>query len=79
MGVKKIEISSVTSKYQATIPESVRKILGIKKGDKVSFEVKGNLVVIRRMTSQDLQYLQSLESTLSEWNSETDEKAYADL
>lgn len=79
MGAKKLEISSVTSKYQATIPESVRKLLGIKKGDKVAFELKGNLVIIRRITIQDIEYLRSLDESLSEWNSESDEKAYANL
>ena len=39
--------STVTSKGQTTIPEKIRKALGIKPGDKLQYEVEGERAVIR--------------------------------
>jgi len=39
--------STVTSKGQTTIPEKIRKTLGIKPGDKLEYEVEGGYVTIR--------------------------------
>ena len=73
-------ISKLTSKYQATIPKDVRKILKIKAGDRVVFEILGDKrVVIRKLPSLDVEYLQALSPTLGEWNSEEDEEAFRDL
>jgi AbrB family looped-hinge helix DNA binding protein len=41
-----VETTKVTSKGQATIPKSVREILGINPGDRVSFVVRGNNIQI---------------------------------
>ena len=72
--------SKLTTKSQATIPEKIRKILNLKPGDSVAFEVsKNNKVAIRKATSIDLEFAQALEGTLSEWNSKNDEEAYSDL
>lgn len=71
--------SKLTSKYQATIPQEVRELLLLKKGDEVVFEIESGQVVVRKATPLDLEYLSSLESTLSEWNSDHDEKAYRKL
>ena len=75
----KLSKSKLTSKYQATIPQEVRELLLLKKGDEVAFEIEGGQVVIRKATPLDVEYLASVESTLSEWNSENDEEAYKDL
>lgn len=37
--------SKLTTKSQATIPEKIRKILGLHPGDSVAFEVNENLKV----------------------------------
>ncbi len=71
--------SKLTSKYQTTIPQEVRELLLLKKGDEVIFEIENGQVVLRKATALDLEYLSSVASTLSEWNSENDEEAYKDL
>lgn len=73
-------ISKLTTKSQATIPEKIRKILGLHPGDSVAFEVneKQN-VVIRKATPIDLEFAKALAGTLSEWSSQYDEEAYHDL
>ena len=73
------EYSSVTQKFQATIPLSIREYLNIKSGDKVKFEILHDTVQIRKMVATDFEYLKSISGTLSEWNSEADEEAYNDL
>lgn len=75
----KLSKSKLTSKYQTTIPQEVRELLLLKKGDEVVFEIEGGQVVIRKATPLDIEYLSSVESTLSEWNSENDEEAYKNL
>ncbi len=73
-------ISKLTSKFQTTVPERVRRTLGLKKGDFVAFEVKrGNVVTLRKATPVDLQFARALARTLSEWESDNDEAAYRDL
>lgn len=72
--------SKLTSKFQTTIPQEIRKLLNIKSGDRIIFEIKpDNHVEIRKATPLDLMYLKSLDSALSEWNSKNDEEDYRDL
>lgn len=72
--------SKLTTKSQATIPGSIRKILGLKPGDSVAFEIEqGQKVVIRKATPVDFEFAFALEGTLSEWFSKNDEEAYRDL
>ena len=72
-------ISQITQKYQATIPKAVREKLGIEKGDYISFEIQEGGVLIKKVSSIDWEYLESVSDTLSEWSSEADEEAYRDL
>jgi AbrB family looped-hinge helix DNA binding protein len=70
----------VTSKGQATIPARVRAKLNLKPGDSVIFEEsKTGAVYLRRAEPLDVEFLSLLQGTLSEWNSENDEKAFGDL
>ena len=72
--------SKITSKYQATIPKKIRSVLKVKAGDRIIFEIQHDgSVIIRKTAPLDREYLRSLESTLSEWESENDETAYRDL
>ena len=41
-----MELAKITSKGQITIPVSIRKLLGVKDGDKVLFLQEGNRVVM---------------------------------
>jgi antitoxin PrlF len=75
-----IASSRLTTKGQATVPLSVRKKLHLKPGDTVIFEESpAGTVSIRKMEPLDLEFLVALEKTLSEWNSENDDRAYLDL
>ena len=72
--------SRITSKGQATIPAPVRKRLELKSGDTVLFsESERGVVAIRRAEPLDLEFLDTLGATLSEWNSENDDRAFRDL
>ena len=80
MAAPKLSISSLTSKFQATIPADVRTRLHLKAGDKVRFVLtEQGEVVLKKATPLDLEYLSAVESTLTEWNSPEDEEAYRDL
>lgn len=72
-------ISKLTSKYQATIPESVRTILGVAAGDTIAFDVVGQHVRVRKARPVDLAFSRALDDTLSEWTSQADEVAFRDL
>ena len=72
-------VSKLTSKYQATIPASVREALGIKQGDSIAFDYDASGVRLRRAQPIDLIYAQALPATLEEWYSAADEMAYREL
>lgn len=74
-----MQTSKLTSKYQATIPIEVRKVLDLKKGDQLVFEIDQKVVRLRKVTPIDWQFLKGVESSLSEWSSKEDEEAYRDL
>jgi AbrB family looped-hinge helix DNA binding protein len=75
----RVAASRLTRKYQATIPADVRRVLRLKQGDTVQFEIEGDRVTLRRQRSADRAYLRGLEANLSEWNSPFDDEAYGDL
>lgn len=75
-----METSKLSSKYRATIPKEVRKVLHLEAGDRIIFLIQDNdTVLIRRATPLDLDYLRSLSNTLNEWKSEEDENAFRSL
>mgnify|MGYP006229883345 CR=1 FL=1 len=74
-----MKASKLTSKYQATIPDEIRNFLALEKGDKVAFEIINDQVVLRKASDIDIQYLNDIASTFSEWSSENDEEAYGEL
>jgi len=75
---KKLLASRVTSTFQITIPQSIRGAMGISKGDVVVFEIEEGRVFIKRLQPLDLDYLEAVSETLSEWASPEDEEAYLD-
>jgi antitoxin PrlF len=80
MSIPKTKLTSkVTQKYQATIPQTVREKLAIDKGDRVIFEIEDEKVVLKKLSTLDWEYLESIAATLGEWSSEADEEAYRDL
>lgn len=71
--------SRLTQKFQATIPSEIRRILSLRQGDLVAFDVENGRVTLRKALPIDLEYARAVEKTLAEWNSEADEEAYRDL
>ena len=71
--------SKLTKKYQATIPEPVRRKLVLEAGDAIAFDIEGDHVHLRKARPVDIAFAQSLEGTLSEWVSPADEEAYRGL
>ncbi|TDG11631.1 AbrB/MazE/SpoVT family DNA-binding domain-containing protein [Seongchinamella unica] len=71
--------SRLTSKYQATIPADVRRHLELRAGDRVAFEIREDGVILSKVRPLDQEYLSAAEETLSEWASQEDDEAYADL
>jgi AbrB family looped-hinge helix DNA binding protein len=70
----------LTSKYQATIPKEIRKHLHLESGDQILYELlSDNTVIVRKTSPLDLDYLQALNTTMNEWESEEDERAYKNL
>lgn len=49
-----MELAKITSKGQITIPASIRKLLGVKDGDKVLFVQEGNKVVMMNASVNEL-------------------------
>jgi antitoxin PrlF len=79
-----MEMSRVTSKYQATVPADVRAVLGVKAGDTISWQVdEGGEVKVRRVADPSLdpkwQNATLIDSkSFGEWLSEEDEEAWRD-
>ncbi|MBX3133757.1 MAG: type II toxin-antitoxin system PrlF family antitoxin [Gemmatimonadaceae bacterium] len=73
-------VSTLTVKYQATIPKVVRETLALAAGDRVEFLVEPSGEVRLRKALPDLAELRDIEATLApEWDSPDDEAAYAGL
>ena len=75
-----MEISKVTSKFQATVPSDVRTALGIKAGDTLAWEVRDGSATVRPLP-KDLKGWDPLTwlSFADEWLSPEDEEAFRDL
>lgn len=73
------ETSRLTKKYQATIPARVREALNLGAGEVVAFDIEDGEVRLRKGTPLDLEFARALPKTLSEWESEADDKSYRDL
>ena len=71
--------SKLTKKYQATVPENVRKKLELKAGDVIVFDIDNDTIKLRKARPIDLEFSSALNPILSEWDSQNDEDAYHDL
>ena len=72
--------SKLTSKFQATIPKEIRKALKLQAGDAIVFSIgTDGLVVIKKLQPLDKAYLEALNHTLTEWDSNHDDEAFANL
>jgi antitoxin PrlF len=68
--------SKLTTKSQTTIPRSVRTALGLEPGDEVAYQIEGDRVILRRANEESVE---DPFATFTEWDSEADREAYADL
>ena len=69
--------STLTSKAQTTIPQPVRVALHLKKGDAIAYAIiEDGKVILTRAPSAAVD---DPFATFSEWASEADTRAYADL
>jgi len=69
--------SKLTSKSQTTIPQPVRNALRLAPGDELVYTIEDDRVIITKAKpagGMDDPFL-----TFSEWNSESDQRAYAKL
>jgi len=71
--------SKLTKKYQATVPEVVRKKLQLNAGDVIAFEIDKDIIKLRKARPIDIEFSSALVPILSEWESQNDEEAYNDL
>jgi antitoxin PrlF len=75
----KTATSKLTTKYQATIPEPVRRVLHLGSGDVIAFDIEEDGIHLRKALPTDLLFANALEGTMSEWESVADEESYRDL
>ena len=71
--------SKLNYKHQIKLPIEVRRVLKLKAGDSVTFEMGNNGIRLLKTHPQNNTHLKSIEGTLSEWDSEEDEIAFRDL
>ena len=74
-----MELATLTAKGQVTIPKAVREALGMKRVDLVSWDLDEESVRLRVVPAIDHVYLTGVQAGLTEWDSEADEEAFADL
>jgi antitoxin PrlF len=72
-------VSKLTKKYQATVPQVIRKKLNLNAGDTIAFEIDDDIIKLRKAEPIDIEFANALTPTLSEWESLNDEEAYNDL
>ena len=72
-------LTRISSKGQVTIPKQVRHKLGVRPGDVIAYEMRGNSVTLRRIEPFDLAFHSAVSQTLDEWTTPEDEEAFRDL
>lgn len=73
-------IAKITSKGQTTIPADIRAALQVGPGDSLVWEMQDDATArVRRVQPLDIEYLEAVAGTLSEWGTLADEEAYGDL
>jgi antitoxin PrlF len=75
-----MEISKVTSKFQATVPADVRAALGLSAGDTLAWAIRDGKVMVHRMPSDLMGWDPETWLCFAEdWLSPEDEEAFRDL
>jgi AbrB family looped-hinge helix DNA binding protein len=68
--------SRLSSKCRVTLPEVVRKRLGLEPGDEVTIEFASGKGVILRRDGPDAAFYLAVSETLGEWGSDADNEAF---
>lgn len=68
--------SKISSKAQTTIPQAVRMALRLREGDEIAYAIEDGRVVLTRVPTETAE---DPFATFSEWDSDADRRAYADL
>lgn len=69
--------SRLTSKAQTTVPQAVRAALQLREGDEIAYAIQDGRVVMTKAAKSEP--AENPFRTFSEWASEADQRAYADL
>lgn len=72
-------IGKITAKAQTTIPQAVRRALGLSPGDEIGYEIEDGRVILTKITSADALSGDPFINTFAmfdEWASEADCKAF---
>ena len=74
-----MKVAKITSKGQITIPAAIRKAAQLKESDMLAFEIKGDHLVVRKITASVDVCLDGVSGMLDDWTSPEDEKAWKGL
>lgn len=74
-----MEFARITARGQTTIPKRIREAANLREGDVLAFDLRGEHVVLTKVTRGADGYLQGLSGVMSEWSEPEDEDAWRDL
>lgn len=78
--MNRLASSKLTTKFQATVPKLIRDTLHLTSKDQIVYEILDDqTVIVRKASPLDKAYLKGLDHSLTEWDSDEDEKAYKNL
>ena len=74
-------VTRLTAKHQTTIPAEVRRVLGLKAGDRVEFSIEGTVVTLRKaeVLPDELAFRLVQAAAMYDWNTPEDDEAFRDL
>ena len=65
-------MSRITAKSQTTVPQAVRRALGVGPGDRVGYEIDGDRVTLSRVSEMSTDPFVNPFANFTEWASEAD-------
>ena len=74
-----IDIATVTAKGQVTVPKAIREALGMRQGDRLSWDVDNGAARVKVVSPLDLAYVQGLDASLQVWASAADDEVVSEL
>ncbi len=74
-----MEFSRITARGQTTIPKRIREAANLHEGDVIAFDLRGEHLVVTKVTRSSDGYLEGLSETMNEWSEPEDEEAWRDL